>query len=133
MSIQKIKTIPSTANSFDTAIIVEINNIGLSVKNARRKFTKRKHWIERRATHGFRHCYATFDEVKDAYCKPHKGTYYPFQVLIVKEWKVSTARIGNYVEESKKEGIVNCFIKTHELDEAQIWWVSAIKGERSNA
>ena len=87
MSIQnKTQTIPrSEANSFENALVLQVDTSELSARNARNKYTERKHWVEFNSKFGYRYCTASFDSSRNYWCKPKKGTYSTFLAIVTDE------------------------------------------------
>ena len=76
MTNLKLKPLSSEFNSFDNAYELEIDTSLLAARNARNKYTKRKHWVESNAKGTqYRYCYSTFDVKRQTWCNPKKGTY----------------------------------------------------------
>lgn len=74
----KKTTIAPIYTSEENALILEIDNSGLNARNARNKYTHRKHWLEYSPKRGYRHCSSSFDSRRRTWCKAKKGTYNQF-------------------------------------------------------
>ncbi|MFG1594155.1 hypothetical protein [Halobacteriovorax sp. CON-3] len=80
---------------FNSALELTIDNSNLSPRNSRRKYTKRKHWLET-TNRGTRYCYATYDESRKAWCSPKKTTFSPFKYMVLADNDIKTVTISRY-------------------------------------
>lgn len=101
----------------ENAIITEIDTSGLSSRNARNKYTKRKHWIEKHARKGeYRYAYATYDNNRGYWCTPKRGTYNQYISLIFKDESkglmddnINTIGFYSYWDKDKVKETLNKF------------------------
>ena len=77
----KLEVLPESHNSQENAYVLYIDVSALGAKNARRKYTQRRHWLEKSGKRGYRSCYQSYDSVRNYWCNPVKGTYSRFLAL----------------------------------------------------
>ena len=93
-STGKLSTLAPIYTNEDNALILEVDTSELSARNARNKYTHRKHWIEYKPKHGYRYCYASYDNSRKRWCSPKRGTYNMFLRMRLVDNDVTT--IGFY-------------------------------------
>lgn len=104
---KKIPVLKPVFNSFENAYIEELDNSELSARNARNKYTKRKHWIETNKKGDMRYCFSTYDSKRNYWCKPKKSTYSAFVALVKIDNEIFRTGFSTWTEVERIEKLKN--------------------------